>query len=1004
MSIKNHGTERPTSKKLQRVLIVAVAFLLAVTMLSGVGSATVDHGIVFPYQLTDIQGQFVTGMYSLTAIQDTTTGMYYFAGDKNLESQYRKGDDRILFRYPYATFTRSTNGAAPLTIVDAGLVYHDGVTTTTFEALPVNDVDIVGLLVTYPNGTTVEVSGASFTTTDDLTSGDYKLKALFNQSKFVAGTPETIFLSKNTATFTLIDAIDAAKKPFINITSAPESTVKGSNYVIDGFVDATTTVMYYLFGTNYFYSDSANVLDSKYKIILSSEQTKRLDPGQYFLVIQHPGSDRTFNIAAQKTSFYLNETGSAIKNNAPNGILLFDTSSRQKTNAAQTLCDELDKQNIDDLYVKTSFIVGSIQSSVNPIPYEITKGSKLTISGSTNMVMNEIVNVEMIESELVSKPRESVPPMSLVALTAETDKDGKWFVDIDTTSLKIGKYAVSVSIEGLSDVTAIVNVIEGAPVDSTKLVPFLDPLGILNDFSRTIAKGSTFIVSGQSGLGGNKLITVNLTSVEFMGSPIEDIGSEAFTSVSTKTDEDGIWAVEIDTSGLDVGQYYLMINLASSYGRSTYIDIVDNAPVEPTQPTQPTQPIPTETQIPTDDSYPSGSIIPPGGNIIYSEVMGPGYSDLTINPSTDLAPGDTVTATFKVNLPAGSIDAFDTLNFKSQLEDVNWNIDVFKRNVNEESSSKITTLSSTSNSFIPSMFSIFYGDKTDVTLFVSFSGKVGEISSTNGRSIQVFKALCSNQSVGELLPPSQIVYETLEIMPRLTNLEEDIEIVQTRAEMNAEFGVDISDVITNLSFATEKLNAAKLASSENALTASADIIAGYGFVLNADRALALAQLNTANTNLESVNVKAEKLTSLGKTTESAILTQNVTVLRGDYDRFNEVFNSGSTPNIRLMYQLVLKSFDLRKTADEYLSASQENTPQNQATGSSSSSSSSGTSTWATTTPTTTPTPTETPVDITEKAPTGQVASTQPTKPTPTPVPIIGLVLGGLAVMAVLRRK
>lgn len=66
--------------------------------------------------------------------------------------------------------------------------------------------------------------------------------------------------------------------------------------------------------------------------------------------------------------------------------------------------------------------------------------------------------------------------------------------------------------------------------------------------------------------------------------------------------------------------------------------------------------------------------------------------------------------------------------------------------------------------------------------------------------------------------------------------------------------------------------------------------------------------------------------------------------------------------------------------------------------------SSGSSTWATVTPTPTATPTVTPTNPTDGAPTDVPTSAQPTKPAKTPVPIAGIVLGGLAAFAVLRRK
>ncbi|MBO5430824.1 PGF-CTERM sorting domain-containing protein, partial [Methanocorpusculum sp.] len=271
----------------------------------------------------------------------------------------------------------------------------------------------------------------------------------------------------------------ALKQPFLSVTEAPEIVVQGAEAEIKGTAEATKTLAVYLFGTNYFNAatnDDNSKFGAAYKangvefievkknaftITLNESLTESLAAGQYFMVIQHPMYDKLFNIYATADNISVAATeGNALAA----GTALFDVKDRQKANAAQALCDELDAQKIDDMYVKLSFIVAAGTSTINPIPAEVAQGTKLTVSGSTNLGEGELVTVEMLSTAFAAVPKETVGSASFISLITKTDKDGNWEVTFDTSNLNVDEYTVTAAVEGFdSSSTVKVNVIEGAP-------------------------------------------------------------------------------------------------------------------------------------------------------------------------------------------------------------------------------------------------------------------------------------------------------------------------------------------------------------------------------------------------------------------------------------------------------------------------------------------------------------------------------------------------------------
>ena len=257
------------------------------------------------------------------------------------------------------------------------------------------------------------------------------------------------------------------KQPFISIISAPEVVVKGDDAEFIINAEAAEAIQYYIFGTNFFNASATpvntNVDDTtnQFEFKLDEDFTKGMDAGQYFMVIQHPMYDEKFNILAFNNAFYLNTTGAAT---GAAGEFLFNVDIRQTANAAQALCDALDTQNIDDMYVKYSFFVIDEDESfvINEIPETVAQGSTFTVSGVATSKAGEYVTVEMISTAFAAVPKENVGSAAFIVLTTQVADDGTWEVTFDTSDLNVDEYSLKVACGTETWKNVEINVVEAA--------------------------------------------------------------------------------------------------------------------------------------------------------------------------------------------------------------------------------------------------------------------------------------------------------------------------------------------------------------------------------------------------------------------------------------------------------------------------------------------------------------------------------------------------------------
>ena len=348
------------------------------------------------------------------------------------------------------------SGSSNIAVPDGA--YKFNITGTNFEetALPfgtVGETEYDGKTFTVY----LKTLGVNTTAGKKLDVGTYTIK-MYDSSKLV----KTLSV--------------ALKQPFISIIDAPEVVVQGekAEFIINA--EAAANISAYVFGTNFFLPVGPKAADkdisNQFTIEIPEATTNNMSTGQYFAVFQHPMYDQYYNIYAEQGIFYLKTNGSEAT-----GTYLFSAKDRQTANAAQALCDALESQNIDDMYVKASFfVVGEDESfTISEIPTTIAQGETLTISGVSTANAGNEVTVEMISTAFAAVPKETVGSAAFILVTTEVAEDGTWEITLDTSDLNVDEYSLKVAVtkDGKSETwkNVNINVVEGADTPDTPDTP-----------------------------------------------------------------------------------------------------------------------------------------------------------------------------------------------------------------------------------------------------------------------------------------------------------------------------------------------------------------------------------------------------------------------------------------------------------------------------------------------------------------------------------------------------
>ena len=248
-------------------------------------------------------------------------------------------------------------------------------------------------------------------------------------------------------------------KPFLSAVPSGTVVAKGDKLVITGTAEGDpSTLNLYIFGTNYFLPDSITVEDDgtyKKEVTIDSN----LASGQYFVVIQHPMMDGAFDaLLSDKSSgdryFYIPN----VVNGQGDQSSFFVEGNKRLTGsqAADSLTKMIDSANIDDVYTKLTFTVSDPWIAIDG-PGDQAMGTTFTISGTTNLAVDDQISVEVTSSSFTAAEKtQNTGTSGVTVMTKVAAGDGVnnvWSVEVDSTNWELDEYIVNVN--GLEiDVTA----------------------------------------------------------------------------------------------------------------------------------------------------------------------------------------------------------------------------------------------------------------------------------------------------------------------------------------------------------------------------------------------------------------------------------------------------------------------------------------------------------------------------------------------------------------------
>ena len=268
------------------------------------------------------------------------------------------------------------------------------------------------------------------------------------------------------------------KQPFLSAVPSGTVVAKGDKIYIRGTAEGDpSTLMLYIFGPNKYVRESITVEDD-------GTYEKKLDIGsdwssnQYFVVIEHPmyngvidvdqvyykGNTVTDKANSTYTTLEIKNFGNQTNVGLQASFIVEGINKLQGSNAADALTKMIDSANIDDIYTKLTFTVAEPWIKIEN-PGDQAVDSKFTISGTTNLAVDDQILVEVVSSSFNAVDKTSTSTTSGISMTTKVvageGTDNVWSVEVDTTNWKLDEYTIKASgIEVDVSTTTNFNVVE----------------------------------------------------------------------------------------------------------------------------------------------------------------------------------------------------------------------------------------------------------------------------------------------------------------------------------------------------------------------------------------------------------------------------------------------------------------------------------------------------------------------------------------------------------------
>jgi len=279
-----------------------------------------------------------------------------------------------------------------------------------------------------------------------------KVSSLLNSGTYTVYACEGPFSKDNLKNKAYGTVSIILKKPFVSATASQSTVAQGDRIYIIGTAegDPKPGIQIWIFGENTFLQKTIPVnADASFSLRINRTETKKLDIGQYFVIVQHPMINNEFDI-------YLDDDGETVLSNYPKkGTRLFSIKGHHGISdayGAEKIAEAINNPDIDDTYTKFQFLIEKPVIRFDPIR-DVRLGDKLTISAQTNLAVDDEILIEITSP--ISNQFEKFPEIKpifrskVMVIKGEAGLN-RITVDIDTSPFQQGKYLVRVEALNLT--------------------------------------------------------------------------------------------------------------------------------------------------------------------------------------------------------------------------------------------------------------------------------------------------------------------------------------------------------------------------------------------------------------------------------------------------------------------------------------------------------------------------------------------------------------------------
>jgi PGF-CTERM protein len=263
------------------------------------------------------------------------------------------------------------------------------------------------------------------------------------------------------------------RKPFISAQASQSVVAAGDKLFIRGTAAGQPTqgIAVWILGKNKVIYDTTSVnADGTFEKEISQGTTADLAAGQYFVVAQHPMYNEIFDVYPASSVAGENNKDIVAGSYPVAGNTLFmlqGTGSLQGSDAAEALVQALNNPAVDDTYAKLQFLVEVPKITVLPVG-EKQVGDKFTISGTTNLAVDDELLVEVTSSSFKPTDKTQSGEFSgatgTVKVVKGTDGLNKWSFPVDAAAFKPDEYIVQAAgITVNAQTSTLFNVVEFKP-------------------------------------------------------------------------------------------------------------------------------------------------------------------------------------------------------------------------------------------------------------------------------------------------------------------------------------------------------------------------------------------------------------------------------------------------------------------------------------------------------------------------------------------------------------